>query len=175
MVCCHCVFYHVVIVSSIIMYCRMLRGDLCLPSLTRYKVLASTEGLSWLELQPLTNRRNQIRVHCGKTLGTPIVGDYRYGYRPWTASPAVEPRLASYQSKSPAGRSTQSAADAGWGVSGSGSEQQDDMQIGAGGSGEPLMLHCREVVLLRPRKPPMRVVAPLPRAMKKLLQTMDWG
>lgn len=47
-----------------------------LPALTRYKVLASSaHGLSWLELQPLTNWPNQIRSHCAVQLGAPIVGD----------------------------------------------------------------------------------------------------
>ena len=55
----------------------MLRGEASLPALTRYKVLASRDGLSWLELQPLTNRQNQLRMHCGKLLGAPIVGDYK--------------------------------------------------------------------------------------------------
>lgn len=48
-----------------------------LPALTRYKVLASAEGLSWLELQPLTNRQQQLSVQCAKGLGAPIVGDFR--------------------------------------------------------------------------------------------------
>lgn len=55
----------------------MLRGDLVLPALTRYRVLASRDGLSWLELQPLTNRPNQIRMQCGKVLGAPIIGDFK--------------------------------------------------------------------------------------------------
>lgn len=63
--------------TDLLLCCRMLRGDLSLPALTRYKVLASREGLSWLELQPLTNRQNQIRLHCGKTLEAPVLGDYK--------------------------------------------------------------------------------------------------
>jgi 23S rRNA-/tRNA-specific pseudouridylate synthase len=55
----------------------MLRGEVSLPALTRYKVLASRDGLSWLELQPLTNRQNQLRMQCGKLLKAPIVGDYK--------------------------------------------------------------------------------------------------
>lgn len=33
---------------------------------------------SWLELEPLTGRTHQLRVHCA-ALGTPILGDAKYG------------------------------------------------------------------------------------------------
>ena len=36
------------------------------------------EHLTWLELRPRTGRTHQIRVHC-TLLGTPILGDERYG------------------------------------------------------------------------------------------------
>lgn len=93
----------------------------------------------------------------------------RYGYRPWAASASAEPRLAQYQSRV--------AHNSDWQQAHLSSGQQHDSDVTLEGSKapvEPLMLHCREVVLLRPRKPPVRVVAPLPRAMKQLLQAMDW-
>lgn len=41
---------------------------------------ASGERVSWLLLLPLTGRTHQLRVHCA-ALGTPIVGDGKYGGR----------------------------------------------------------------------------------------------
>ncbi|MFT9014964.1 MAG: RluA family pseudouridine synthase [Acetobacter sp.] len=44
-----------------------------------YEVLDSAaRRFSWLELSPLTGRTHQLRVHC-ESLGTPILGDPKYG------------------------------------------------------------------------------------------------
>ncbi|KAG8364229.1 hypothetical protein BUALT_Bualt19G0106500 [Buddleja alternifolia] len=49
-------------------------------AVTEYRVIASSSsGYTWLELSPLTGRKHQLRVHCAEVLGTPIVGDYKYG------------------------------------------------------------------------------------------------
>jgi tRNA pseudouridine32 synthase/23S rRNA pseudouridine746 synthase len=48
------------------------------PATTDWSVLGTGGGLTWLELRPRTGRTHQIRVHCA-TLGTPILGDERYG------------------------------------------------------------------------------------------------
>lgn len=48
------------------------------PSFTRYRVLASRGGLSFLALQPETGRTHQLRVHCA-AMGWPIAGDKVYG------------------------------------------------------------------------------------------------
>ncbi|MFY9289615.1 MAG: RNA pseudouridine synthase [Methylorubrum rhodinum] len=49
-----------------------------LPSLTHFRVLGRTEGRTWMELQPVTGRTHQLRVHCS-AMGWPIVGDAIYG------------------------------------------------------------------------------------------------
>uniref|UniRef100_A0A0D9XBF5 Pseudouridine synthase RsuA/RluA-like domain-containing protein n=1 Tax=Leersia perrieri TaxID=77586 RepID=A0A0D9XBF5_9ORYZ len=49
-------------------------------ALTEYRVIESCpHGYTWLELFPRTGRKHQLRVHCAEVLGTPIVGDYKYG------------------------------------------------------------------------------------------------
>ena len=48
------------------------------PAVTFYKVLATSEQYSLLELKPITGRTHQLRVHL-KYLGTPILGDRVYG------------------------------------------------------------------------------------------------
>ncbi|CAN6452642.1 unnamed protein product [Victoria cruziana] len=50
-------------------------------AITEYRVLGPTvNGCSWIELLPVTGRKHQLRVHCAEALGTPIVGDYKYGW-----------------------------------------------------------------------------------------------
>lgn len=48
------------------------------PSQTAFRVLKSGEHCSLLELQPLTGRTHQLRVHCA-AMGFPILGDPQYG------------------------------------------------------------------------------------------------
>ena len=48
------------------------------PSLTRYEVLGSADGLSLVRLRPETGRTHQIRVHMS-SIGCPLLGDRLYG------------------------------------------------------------------------------------------------
>jgi tRNA pseudouridine32 synthase/23S rRNA pseudouridine746 synthase len=48
------------------------------PATTDWRVLGRAGAMTWLELRPRTGRTHQVRVHCA-TLGTPILGDERYG------------------------------------------------------------------------------------------------
>ena len=47
-------------------------------AITRYRLLASVGGQSWLALTPETGRTHQLRVHCAH-IGCPILGDRHYG------------------------------------------------------------------------------------------------
>ncbi len=49
-------------------------------SKTAYTVLKKTEKYSLLEVELLTGRKNQIRVHCSEE-GCPVVGDKKYGFK----------------------------------------------------------------------------------------------
>ncbi len=47
-------------------------------ALTRYRRLERLQDADLLEIEPLTGRRHQIRVHC-YAIGHPVLGDTRYG------------------------------------------------------------------------------------------------
>ncbi|KAL3619715.1 hypothetical protein CASFOL_034627 [Castilleja foliolosa] len=103
-------------------------------AITEYRVLGPTiNGCSWIELRPHTSRKHQLRVHCAEALGTPIVGDYKYGWfvhNKWKQMPRVdfEPTTGEpYKLRRPEGL---------------------DVQKGSVLSKVPLLhLHCREMVL----------------------------
>lgn len=48
------------------------------PSLTRFRVLERGEESCLLELEPVTGRTHQLRLHCAH-MGFPILGDPQYG------------------------------------------------------------------------------------------------
>lgn len=54
------------------------------PALTHWRVLARSDGRTRMQLQPVTGRSHQLRVHM-QALGHPIVGDDLYG----TAGPRL--------------------------------------------------------------------------------------
>jgi tRNA pseudouridine32 synthase/23S rRNA pseudouridine746 synthase len=57
---------------------HMIDAELGKPSLTRYRVLGFDAGNSRVELEPVTGRTHQLRVHM-KAIGHPILGDALYG------------------------------------------------------------------------------------------------
>lgn len=49
------------------------------PAKTKYRVVDTAgKKAAWLELEPMTGRTHQLRVHC-EAIGHPIVGDGKYG------------------------------------------------------------------------------------------------
>lgn len=48
------------------------------PALTRYRVVRGEGGTALLELEPVTGRTHQLRVHAARA-GCPILGDRKYG------------------------------------------------------------------------------------------------
>ncbi|MGL4438441.1 MAG: RluA family pseudouridine synthase, partial [Bosea sp. (in: a-proteobacteria)] len=61
-----------------------------LPSQTRWRVLgrSADNTFAWLELEPLTGRTHQLRVHC-QASGWPILGDPVYGTGPRFGGPGL--------------------------------------------------------------------------------------
>ena len=51
-----------------------------IPAVTKYKVVERKSGFSVLEVEPVTGRTNQIRIHL-KDIGHPIVGESVYAFR----------------------------------------------------------------------------------------------
>lgn len=56
---------------------QMIDHDIGKPSLTRYRVIAREDGRTRVELEPVTGRSHQLRVHM-MALGHPILGDVFY-------------------------------------------------------------------------------------------------
>jgi 23S rRNA pseudouridine1911/1915/1917 synthase len=48
------------------------------PATTKFRIIRSAGGLSLMDLEPVTGRTNQLRIHLA-AIGTPIVGDEKYG------------------------------------------------------------------------------------------------
>ncbi len=62
------------------------------PAVTDYAVVERAgRHAAWLELSPLTGRTHQLRVHCA-AIGTPILGDGKYGGRAAFLKDAAEIR-----------------------------------------------------------------------------------
>ena len=51
-------------------------------STSRFRVLERRADTTLLELEPITGRTNQLRIHCA-SIGHPIVGDVLRGGRPF--------------------------------------------------------------------------------------------
>jgi 23S rRNA pseudouridine955/2504/2580 synthase len=59
---------------------QMAENDEGLRAVTLYKVVENAgKRAAWLALWPRTGRTHQLRVHCASVLGTPILGDGKYG------------------------------------------------------------------------------------------------
>ena len=123
-------------------------GGAPVPALTRYRGLEAGRGLAWLQLQPLTGRKHQLRVHCAQALGAPILGDARYA--PARASPAQQAATDALHSMGVLGGRTLP-------------------------SNLPLFLHCRGLEVRRPGVArPLPLMAPLPLHWRALLQWAGW-
>ncbi len=63
-------------------------------STTEYKIINKFgKTLSLVEFIPITGRTHQIRIHAAENLGTPIVGDTKYGWQKSQLSGIIETKL----------------------------------------------------------------------------------
>ncbi|KAI4367121.1 hypothetical protein MLD38_022892 [Melastoma candidum] len=145
-------------------------------AVTKYEVIGYNNGYTWLELSPLTGRKHQLRVHCAEVLGTPIVGDYKYGRRAHRKCIQVGP--SNFEDTS-SDRLRQESLP--FGI---------DFESGSISDGEPrLHLHCLQILLpdvpsalqrtrSSSRHEPselgtLELVAPLPPYMQKSLDILQ--
>jgi RluA family pseudouridine synthase len=64
---------------------RQSQGQIRIPleglsAVTRYRVVDRRKNFTVLEVEPLTGRTNQIRIHL-KAIGHPVVGEKRFAFR----------------------------------------------------------------------------------------------
>lgn len=62
---------------------------------TRFQVVEKFSGKTLLELEPVTGRTNQLRIHCAH-IGHPVFGDRRYDGRPFSRLCLHAARLCFY-------------------------------------------------------------------------------
>ncbi len=55
-------------------------GEKAKDAKTKYKVIEEYKGYSIVDLEPLTGRTNQLRIHLAK-IGHPILGESKYAFR----------------------------------------------------------------------------------------------
>ncbi len=63
-------------------------------AMTRFSMREKLDQLYWLELEPVTGRKHQIRVHCAAS-GFPVLGDGKYGGA--EAHPSIIPNVKSFE------------------------------------------------------------------------------
>jgi 23S rRNA pseudouridine955/2504/2580 synthase len=61
-------------------------------AVTLFEVMDHATTMAWVALMPLTGRTHQLRAHCA-ALGTPIVGDGKYGGEPARKQGEIPNRL----------------------------------------------------------------------------------
>jgi len=128
---------------------------------SRFKVVMERGALALVELEPVTGRKHQLRIHCATHLGAPILGDTRYGCL------RTEPQRSIIEEME---RATASGGD----DTANSWTGGDDCSPHTGKEWPPLMLHCRELVIREPGRTAVKITAPLPSAWVNLFKSQQW-
>jgi 23S rRNA-/tRNA-specific pseudouridylate synthase len=123
-------------------------------ALTRYKVLQinKNSNAAWLELEPLTGRKHQLRQHCARELGLPILGDGKYGLVRKEPQKSLLEGISTFDSIDPTASKKK-------------------------GDSVALFLHCRSIKLDIPghKRKEIKIRAPVPDAWHRLFDQLGWN
>lgn len=93
--------------------------------ITKYRVLGKNDSVVWLELEPVTGRKHQLRQHCAHVLNAPILGDVRYA--PVRTDP-IQQRLLGLQLQKEEG-----------------TNNHEEEELGREKNERRMFLHCRSI------------------------------
>lgn len=141
----------------------------------------------------LPGRRHQLRYHCSKGLGAPIVGDWAYGFKGLSAPSSSQLLRADlsqewWEAYGPT-RKNKSMPNAVMRVNSRSSSQHkatigvgrpsmtahSESAMSASDSIPPVMLHSRLVVVNQPQQDSVRVASPIPLYMASTMEALGWS
>lgn len=155
------------------------------PSTSRYRVLRSQGRVALVEMEPLTGRKHQLRIHAQFSLGSPVIGEDKYlvGERRRTLLEGLARELELRVDKAP--HPLQRTGHGEEGPDEDGLDTDYLANVLAPGRGQAsshrlltrhLHLHARGLVFHRAgSEPPIRIEAPPPPHFVSLMERLGWS